>query len=176
MNLRGKTLTHWHCLSISIRTQCMQMQWTTPTGRWLPAGADLLPKATFSNLFLYTRPLSVIGHLCVNEGGGGGRGGPNPQSTDVTTLTATATLFSQARGLAGDWSGVNYQYFLCGESRLMIIVRRVCQVCCCCCCCCRNLLQNAITKRYQRSRSSCTSATYSSICSSSSCSCSLFKS
>lgn len=34
----------------------------------------------------------------------------------------------------------------------MIIVRRVCQVCCirsCCCCCC-NLLQNAITKRYQQ--------------------------
>lgn len=32
----------------------------------------------------------------------------------------------------------------------MIIVRRVCQVCCsrCCCSCC-NLLQNAITKRYQ---------------------------
>lgn len=33
----------------------------------------------------------------------------------------------------------------------MIIVRRVCQVCCsrCCCSCC-NLLQNAITKRYQQ--------------------------
>lgn len=35
----------------------------------------------------------------------------------------------------------------------MIIVRRVCQVCCtrcCSCCCCCNLLQNAITKRYQQ--------------------------
>lgn len=46
-------------------------------------------------------------------------------------------------GLQGG-EGVNYQYFLCGELRLMIIVRRVCQVCC------RNLLQTAITKRYQR--------------------------
>lgn len=32
----------------------------------------------------------------------------------------------------------------------MIIVRRVCQVCCTRCCCCCNLLQNAITKRYQQ--------------------------
>lgn len=99
MNLRGNidTLT---LLSISIGTH-MQMQRTAPTGIQLgravaEAGADLLPKATFSNLFLYTntRPLSVIGHLRVNEMGGspGWQAASNPQSrlsTDVTTLTAT---------------------------------------------------------------------------------------